>query len=402
MRSLVSAILVRVTWALTIAALLALSTSAGLFDVSRPAKAATAALSSPAGQRLATDFIADQLLVAVPGLSEKKAHDLAAKVAADPATLVALKQANLKSVSAPQDRAALLEVVASQLKGSNPKVAAATEKYADQVQAAAADQADQDGGALSEPPSPVGGILKRVQQFTGGATNASAVMSDLKARLANLARILAALAILTALGALVVAPSRPRVVRSFGWMFISISVIPAAIGWLVPDLVLARMSSDWAQALAVGLRVGGSRLIGLFVGLLGAGVVLVVLGTLGSRIGSLFTPTRTAGERRDRPSAPVPPTGRPQEAATSSRAGQRFPEEPAITRPMETVHYDDPRYPAPPAGYPNPQYPNPQYPQTQQQPTFPADQYPDYGPYGEQPIDQEPYGPPGDGSDRWR
>jgi hypothetical protein len=49
MRSFVSSILVRLTWALTIAALLALSMSAGLFDLSRPAEAATAALSSPAG-----------------------------------------------------------------------------------------------------------------------------------------------------------------------------------------------------------------------------------------------------------------------------------------------------------------------------------------------------------------
>jgi hypothetical protein len=202
MRSFVSTVLVRITWALTIAALLAFSISAGLFDLSRPAQAATAALSSPAGQRLATDFIADQLLVAVPGLSEKRAQDLATKVAADPGTLVALKQANLTSVSAPQDRAALLEVVASQLKETNPKVAAATEEYAGQVRAAAAsDQADPDS-ALSELPSPVGGILKRVQQFTDGATNVSAVMSDLKARLAHTARVLAGLAILTALGAL--------------------------------------------------------------------------------------------------------------------------------------------------------------------------------------------------------
>jgi hypothetical protein len=385
MRSLVSTLLVRITWALTIAALLALSTSAGLFDLSRPAKAATAALSSPAGQRLATDFIADQLLVAVPGLSEKKAHDLATKVAADPETLVALKRANLKSASAPQDRAALLEVVASQLKQSNPKVAAATQKYAGQVQAAGASgQTDPDGGG--EPPSPVGGILKRVQQFTGNATNVSAVMSDLKAQLAHAARVLAGLALLTALGALVFAPSRARVVRSFGWMFISISLIPAAIGWLVPDLVLGRMSSDWAQALAVGLRVGGSRLIGLFVGLLVAGVVLLVLGILGPRIGSLLSP----GERRPRPSAPFPPSGRPQEPP---RPGQYFPEEPAITRPMETVHYNDPRSATPPSGY--------QYPQSYPPQASPG-QDPDYGPYGEQPTEQEPYGPPGNGGDRWR
>ena len=396
MRSLVSTIFVRITWVLTIAALLALSTSAGLFDLSRPAQAATAALSSPAGQRLATDFIADQLLVAVPGLSEKKAHDLATTVAADPGTLVALKQANLKSSSAPQDRAALLEVVASQLKESNPKVAAATKKYAGQVQAAAASgQADPDGGALSDPASPVGGILKRVQQFTGSATNVSAVMSDLKAQLAQIARVLAGLAILTALGALLFAPSRARVVRSFGWMFISISLIPAAIGWLVPDLVLARMSSDWAQALAVGLRVGGSRLIGLFVGLLCAGVVLLVLGMIGPRIGSVLTPTRTPGERR--PGAPFPPAGRPQEAARPPRPGQHFPEEVAITRPLETFPHD-PRYATPPSGYPYPQ----SYPQSQPPPAFPGGQYPDYGPYGEQPTDQESYGPPGDGSDRWR
>jgi hypothetical protein len=399
MRSLVSTILVRITWALTIAALLALSTSAGLFDLSRPAQAATAALSSPAGQRLASDFIADQLLVAVPGLSEKKAHDLATKVAADPGTLVALKQANLKSASAPQDRAALLDVVASQLKESNPKVAAATEKYAGQVQAAAASgQADPDSGALSQPPSPVGGILKRVRQFTGGASNVSAVMSDLKAQLAHTARVLAGLAILTALGALVFAPSRARVVRSFGWMFISISLIPAAIGWLVPDLVLARMSSDWAQALAVGLRVGGSRLIGLFVGLLCAGVVLLVLGILGPRIGSLLTPMRTPGERKPRPSAPLPPAARPQEAVGPPLTGQHFPAEPAITRPMEAVHHDDPGYATPPSGYPYPQ----SYPQSQPPPAFPGGQYPDYGPYGEQPTDQEPYGPPRDGSDRRR
>ncbi len=391
MRSFVTTIFVRLTWALTIAALLAFSASAGLFDLSRPAQAATAALSSPAGQRLATDFIADQLLVAVPGLSEKKAHDLATKVAADPGTLVALKQANLKSASAPKDRAALLDVVASRLKESNPKVAATTEKYADQVRAAAASgQADLDSGVLSEPPSPIGGILKRVQQFTGSTTNVSAVMSDLKAKLAHTARVLAGLAILTALGALVVAPSRPRVVRSFGWMFISISLIPAAIGWLVPDLVLARMSSDWAQALAVGLRVGGSRLIGLFVGLLGAGVVLLVLGAFGSRIGSLLTPTRTPGERTPRPSASFPPAGRPQEAARPPHSGQPFPEEIAITRPMETVHYDDPGYATPP------------YPQSQQQPPFPGGPYPDHGRYGEQPTEQEQYGPPRDGSDRWR
>jgi hypothetical protein len=395
-RSLVSTILVRITWALTIAALLALSTSAGLFDVSRPAQAATAALSSPAGQRLAADFIADQLLVAVPGLSEKKAHALATKVAADPGTLAALKRANLKSTSAPQDRAALLEVVASQLKESNPKVAAATEKYAGKVQAAAdSGQADPDSGALSQPPSPVGGLLKRLQQFTGGATNVSAVMSDLKAKLAHIARILAGLAILTALGALLFAPSRARVVRSFGWMFISISLIPAAIGWLVPDLVLARMSSDWAQALAVGLRVGGGRLIGLFVGLLGAGVVLLILGSLGPRLGSLLTPTRTPGERTPRPSGPFPPAGRPQEAARPPLTGQYFPEELAITRPLETVHHDDPRYATPSSGYPYPQ----SYPQSQQ-PPFPGGQYP--GAYGEQPGDQEPYPPSGDGSDRWR
>jgi hypothetical protein len=398
MRSFVSTVLVRITWALTIAALLAFSISAGLFDLSRPAQAATAALSSPAGQRLATDFIADQLLVAVPGLSEKRAQDLATKVAADPGTLVALKQANLTSVSAPQDRAALLEVVASQLKETNPKVAAATEEYAGQVRAAAAsDQADPDS-ALSELPSPVGGILKRVQQFTDGATNVSAVMSDLKARLAHTARVLAGLAILTALGALVIAPSRPRVVRSFGWMFISISLIPAAIGWLVPDLVLARMSSDWAQALAVGLRVGGSRLIGLFAALLCAGVVLLILGLLGSRIGSLLTPTRAPGERQPRPGAPYPPAGRSPEAARPPRAGQPYPEEPAVTRPMETTHYDDRGYATPPSGYPYPQ----SYPQPQQPPAFPGDQYPDSRPYGEQPTAPLPYGPPGDGSDRRR
>jgi hypothetical protein len=225
----------------------------------------------------------------------------------------------------------------------------------------------------------------------------SAVMSDLKAQLAHTARVLAVLAILTGLGALVFAPSRSRVVRSFGWMFISISLIPVAIGRLVPDLVLARMSSDWAQALAVGLRVGGSRLIGLFVGLLCAGVVLLVLGALGPRIGSLLTPVRTPGEREPRPSEPFPPAGRRQEAARPPRTGQHFPEELAITRPMETVHRDDPRYPTPPSGYPYPQ----SYPQSQPPPAFPGGQYPDYGPYGEQPTDQEPYGPPADGSDRW-
>lgn len=372
MRSLVSAVLVRITWALTIAALLALSISAGLFDLSRPGEAATAALASPAGQRLATDFIADQLLVAVPGLSEQKAHDLAAKVAADPGTLVALKQANLTSATAPQDRAALLEVVASQLKESNPKVAAATQKYAGQVQAAAAsDQADPDGGALSEPASPIGGILERVQQFTGGATNVSAAMSDLKEQLAHIARVLAGLAALTALGALVFAPSRARVVRAFGWMFISISLIPAAIGWIVPDLVLARMSSDWAQALAVGLRVGGSRLIGLFVGLLCAGVVLLVLGAFGTRLGPLLSPTRTAGQPKpEPPSSPFPPAGRPQEAERQPGAGYAFPGEPTITRPMAATH--------------------------------PGGPGPGYRPYGEQPADQEPYGPPGDDNDRWR
>lgn len=439
MRSVVSFILVRLTWLLTVAALLALSTSAGLFDLSRPAQAATAALSSPAGQRLATDFIADQLMVAVPGLTDKKAHDLAAKVASDPGTLVALRKANLKSASAPQDRAALLDVVASQLKESNPKVAAATKKYASQVKATAADQSEA-GNGLAEPPSPVGGILKRVQQFTGGASNISAVMSDLKERLANLARILAGLAVVTALGALLFAPSRSKVVRSFGWMFISISLIPAAIGWLVPDLVLGRMSSDWAQALAVGLRVGGGRLIGLFIGLLCAGVVLLILGMLGPRIGSMFTSTGELRERepreRERPNAPG---RRPQEA---SRAWQPYPEqEVATTRPIETAHYDDPRYAAQPSGYQQPypeQYPpqyaqpqpyqepyppqyaqpqpfpepyQPQYAQPQpyeqpypqsQQPVFPGDPNPGYGPYDEPPTEPDPYGPPRDGRGRRR
>ena len=390
MRSLVSTILIRLTWALTIAALLALSTSAGLFDVSRPAQAATAALSSPAGQRLAADFIADQLMVAVPGLSEKKAHELATKVAADPATLVALKQAHLKSVSAPQDRAALLGVVAAQLKKSNPKVAAATKKYAGQVQAAA--ETDSDSAAPSGPPSPVGGLLKRIQQFTGGTTNLSAVMSDLKAKLAHAAHVLAGLAVLTALGALAFAPSRSRVVRSLGWMLISISVIPAAIGWLVPDLVLGRMSSDWAQALAVGLRVGGGRLIGLFAGLLCAGVVLLVLGTLGSRTGSLFSPARTPGQPEARS---FPPAGRAQEAAGPARGGPYFPEELATTRPIETVRYDGPGYATPPSGYPQ------SYPHPQQPPLFPGGRNPRHDAYGE-PPDEEPYGPAGDGSDRWR
>jgi len=413
MRSLVSTILVRITWVLTVFALLALSTSAGLFDLSRPAQAASAALSSPAGQRLATDFIADQLQVAVPGLSEKKAHALATTVARDPATLVALKRANLKSASAPQDRAALLGVVAAQLKDSDPKVAAAAKKYAGQV---ASDKADDD--AL---PSPVGGILKRVQQFTGGTTDVSAVMSDLKEKLAHTARVLAALALLTALGALVFAPSRARVVRSFGWMFISISLIPAAIGWLVPDLVLARMSSDWAQALAVGLRVGGSRLIGLFVGLLCAGVVLVVLGSFGSRLGSVFGSTRAPGERNSRP---YPPAGQPQQRpqqgvqqgspAGPARTGQRYPDEPAITRPLET----DPRYATPPTEYPYPQsqppaYPEDPFPQSQP-PAYPGDpypeysrhpdrgQYPDHDPYGEQPTEPDPYAPPRDRDDHRR
>jgi hypothetical protein len=391
-RSLVSTVLVRITWALTVAALLALSTSAGLFDVSRPAQAAQAALSSPAGQRLATDFIADQLQTAVPGLSDKKAHDLAAKVAADPATLAALKKANLKSASAPQDRAALLEVVAGQLKDSNPKIAASTEKYAGRVKAtAASDQAD----SVAGPPSPVGGLLKRLQQFTDGAGNVSAVMSDLKAKLAHTAHVLAGLAALTALGALVFAPSRSRVVRSFGWMFISISLIPAAIGWLVPDLVLSRMSSDWAQALAVGLRVGGSRLIGLFVVLLLAGVALVVLGTFGSRLGPMFSSARGPGERGpSRPNQPYPTAGRPQEALPY--AGQQgYGEEPAVARTRE-IRYDDAGYARPPAEYQQ------SYPHTQQPPVYRGDQYPEYGPYGEQPTEQDPYGPPGDGNDRWR
>jgi hypothetical protein len=386
MRSLVSTVLVRITWALTVVALLAFSTSAGLFDLSRPARAAGAALSSPAGQRLASDFIADQLLVAVPGLSEKKAHDLATKVAADPDTLVALKQADLKSVSAPQDRAALLDVVASQLKESNPKVAVATEKYAGQVQAtAASEQAESE--AIAALPSPVGGLLMRVQQFTGGSTNLSVVMSDLKERLAHIARVLAGAALLTALGALLFAPSRARVVRSFGWMFISISLIPAAIGWLVPDLVLARMSSDWAQALAVGLRVGGGRLIGLFVGLLGAGVALLILGSLGHRLGAVLAPARTPGERPPRPSSPA---GRPQQAARPPRTGPRFPPDPAVTRPLETVQYDESRYSSTPSGSPYPQSPPP--------PAYPDGQYPGYGPYGEQPTDPEPYRPSGPGN----
>jgi len=210
----------------------------------------------------------------------------------------------------------------------------------------------------------------------------------------------------------VFAPSRARVVRSFGWMLISISLIPAAIGWLVPDLVLARMSSDWAQALAVGLRVGGSRLIGLFVGLLCAGVILVVLGALGPRLGSVLTPARTPGERT-RPGAPIPPAGRGQQAAGTPRAGQYFPEELAVTRPM-AVHHDDPRYATPPSGYPQSypeSYPQSQsypqsypesYPPSQQPAAFPGGQDPDYGPYGEQPPDHDPYGPRADGRDRRR
>jgi hypothetical protein len=179
-------------------------------------------------------------------------------------------------------------------------------------------------------------------------------------------------------------------VRSFGWMFISISLIPAAIGWLVPDLVLGRMSSDWAQALAVGLRVGGSRLIGLFIGLLAAGVILVVLGLLGPRIGSWFSPARTPQERRPRP-GPGPAAGRPAEVARPFRTGQPSAGEPAITRPLETVHYDDAGYAPPPSEYPY-----------SQPPGFGGGQYPEYGPYGEQPTEPEPYGPAGDGNDRWR
>lgn len=391
MRSLVSNILVSITWMLTVAALLALSISAGLFDLSRPAKAATAALSSPAGQRLATDFIADQLMVAVPELGEKRSHDLAAKVAADPDTLVALRRAKLKSGSAPQDRAALLDVVASQLKETNPKVAAATEKYAGRVRSDS-DQAAS-GGAFSQPSGPVGGLLKRVQQFTGGASNASAVMSDLKERLSHLARLLAALAGLTALGALLVSPSRARVVRSFGWMLISISLIPAAIGWLVPDLVLARMSSDWAQALAVGLREGGNRLIGLFIALLLAGVALVVLGTLGARLGSALTPTRGS---RGRSGASFPSAGRSAAPMQQPRSGPPVAPEPAATRLMETVH-DDRGYAASPAGYPYPA----SYPQSQA-PVFPGDPYPDYAPYDGEPTGQEPYRPGRNDDDRRR
>jgi hypothetical protein len=185
-------------------------------------------------------------------------------------------------------------------------------------------------------------------------------------------------------------------------MFISISLIPAAIGWLLPDLVLARMSADWAQALAVGLRVGGSRLIGLFVALLGAGAVLLVLGTLGSRIGSLLTPKRTPGQRTPRPAAPFPPTGRPQEALWPPLTGHQYPGETAITRPIETVHHDDPRYATPPSGYPNQQPYSQSYSRSQPPPAFPGGQYLDYGPYGEQPTDQEPYGAGRDGSDRQR
>jgi hypothetical protein len=378
MRSLASTLLLRLTWALTIAALLALSASAGLFDLARPAQAATAALSSPAGQRLATNFIADQLQTAVPGLGAAKAQALAAKVAADPDTLVALKHADLKSASAPQDRAALLQVVASQLKQSNPKVAAATQTYAGRVQAAATGQGAAAATGLPQPPSPVGGLLQRLQQFTGGASNLSAVMSDLKAKLAHIARVLAALAVLTAALALACAPARARVVRSLGWMLISISLIPAAIGRLLPDLVLARMSSDWAQALAVGLRVAGSRLIGLFVGLLFAGVVLLVLGFFGARLGSMFTAGPTPGERRPGPGGAVPAPGGPRQEARSPRPAAYVPAELAITRPIETVH-DTGGYAPPPAGYPYPQSPPP---------AFPGGPYPDYGPYGEPPPDR--------------
>jgi hypothetical protein len=398
MRSLVSTILVRVTWALTVVALLALSVSAGLFDLSRPARAATAALESPAGQRLASDFIADQLQAAVPGLSDRKAHQLATKVASDPDTLTALRRADLKGSSGPQDRAALLTVVASHLKETDPRVAAATRKYAGRVRATAPDE-------QAQPPSPVGGLLKRLQQFvdgTGSRSDAAAVMSDLKERLAHLARVLGLLAGLTAALALLVASDRGRVVRSFGWMLIGVSLIPAAIGKLVPDLVLAKMSSDWAQALAVGLRVGGGRLIGLFVTLLVAGIALLALGLLWPRLGALLSPAPgAAGPARGPAERPRPQPRFDDRSPFDDRPPfddrRRFDDRPgpaedlAVTRPIEVVpgRPEDPGHAAPPTGY---QYPDPYPGGHPQYPPYPGRRS-DENPYDDR---HDPYGPAGD------
>jgi hypothetical protein len=85
--------------------------------------------------------------------------------------------------------------------------------------------------------------------------------------------------------ALLIGPSRSRIMVRVGYWAIAASAVQLLIWYGLPKL-LGHFTNDWAQIAAAGLRAGGSGLLTVFGLLAGLGVIAIVIGYAGRAVTS--------------------------------------------------------------------------------------------------------------------
>jgi hypothetical protein len=178
----------------------------------------------------------------VPGISPAQADKDAAAIVASPALASTLGSS----------KASVSDALLAQLQQVDPGAAAAVAK------------------------SPVGGGNPLTALPSGLTSAASKAHSTL--RTVEIALMVGAIGLVGL--ALLIGPSRNRILIRVGYWAIAASAVQLLIWFGLPRL-LESFSNDWAQVAAAALRAGGSGLLTVFGVLAGVGVVALLVGYTG-------------------------------------------------------------------------------------------------------------------------
>lgn len=211
----------------------------------RAAAAVRAALDSPESRSALRHELVKRIAAQVPGLSTNEAGRAADRILADP-RLPAATQALAGSSDAQRGRA--VEDALSTLARHDPALAHRLRQRADQV--------------LPALRVPVLHRLHRAQQVVSSVRTLGTVA-----------------AVVLAVLALVVGPARGRLLGRIGVWAIVMGVLGLAFVALAPGLLVGG-TALWADLAAAGIQAARASLLPLFVGLVVAGVVLVLVGAL--------------------------------------------------------------------------------------------------------------------------
>lgn len=209
-----------------------------ILNPDRPGQVLKAVLTTDAGRSVATEALSTAIRSSVPTISKAQADRDAAAIIASPALPATLGTS----------KANVSDALLTQLRHVDPAAAAAVSKLPTA------------GNPLTAIP---GGL-------TSAASKAHSAL-----RIATIALLVLAVALVGL--ALLVGPSRDRILIRVGYWAIAASAVQLLIWFALPKL-LGHFTNGWAQVAVAALRAGGSGLIAVF-GLLAAlGVVALGLG----------------------------------------------------------------------------------------------------------------------------